>query len=170
MGEAFRFFRRHLIASLFGATGVIFAALGYADQARAIRTTFEPWQLQALGASLFVVFVVMVLISYGRSPQAVPISAADPNFAAKQAQRRKVLADGRRLVAEFNLQARQRTLIGFLQYREEWPAIRAHLDAKVRNDLENARLAVSAPEGLKDGKVTYLMNELDRLEREWDLA
>jgi hypothetical protein len=66
MGELFRFLGRHVVASLFGAAGVILLTLGYADQAEAIATRFAPWQFQALGAAFFVIFVVMVLVSYDR--------------------------------------------------------------------------------------------------------
>jgi len=77
MGELFRFLARHVVASLFGAAGVILLALGYADQAEAIATRFEPWQFQALGAAFFVVFVVMVLVSYDQKQLATP--AATPS-------------------------------------------------------------------------------------------
>jgi hypothetical protein len=67
MGDLMTFFGRHVGASIFGACGVILAALGYADQAGTIITSFEPWQLQATGAALFVLFVIMVLASYDKA-------------------------------------------------------------------------------------------------------
>lgn len=57
----FRFLGRHILASILGAVGVTLAILGYADQARDVLTGFDPWQLQASGAGLFVVAVVMIL-------------------------------------------------------------------------------------------------------------
>jgi hypothetical protein len=64
MGELSAFFGRHVGPSLLGALGIILAALGFAEQADTIVTRFEPWQLQAVGALFFVIFVVKVLISY----------------------------------------------------------------------------------------------------------
>jgi len=58
----------------------------------------------------------------------------------------------------------------FLRRQDEWHAIRAHLDPKVRRDMENERLSVGTRDNVKDGKVYYLVEELDRLEREWELA
>lgn len=171
MGNVVRFFREHLVASVIGALGMIFAALGYAEQAEAIATKFEPWALQALGAALFVIFVVMVLMSYSHAERVKNVAGiSDPLFEAKQTHRRKLIIDGRRLVAAFNYQARCKTLMEYLNLQPEWPAIRAQIDPKVRSDMENGRLAVPTAGELKDGKVYYLLSELDRLEREWDLA
>lgn len=124
---------------------------------------------------ILITFYLGVAIYRAVKPLFVPVvvSAPAPFVApneAKQAHRRQVISDGRRLIAEFNQQARCHTLMEFLQYRNEWPAIRGHLDAKVRRDLENGRLAVSTRGAEKDGKVYYLMDDLARLEKEWDLA
>ena len=67
------FFQRHVFASIFGAVGALLAAIGYADQAGAIITKYEPWQLQACGAALFAFFVVKVLASYDET-QAAKVS------------------------------------------------------------------------------------------------
>jgi hypothetical protein len=98
------------------------------------------------------------------------VTRGDKPDEAKQAYRRKLVADGRRLVAEFNKQVRVTSLIEFLGRCEEWPGIRAQLDPKVRRDLENGRLLVAPVGNEKDGKVYYLMDEMTRLEKEWDLA
>ncbi len=73
------FLQRHVVASLFGAIGVLLAGLGYADQAGAIATTYEPWQLQACGAALFVIFVVRVLVSYDQTQVAKPLPVDEPS-------------------------------------------------------------------------------------------
>lgn len=66
MGELLGFFGRHIIASLVGTVGVIFYIVGMAEQAEAIATRFKPWHWQSLGAAFFVIFVVLVLLSYDK--------------------------------------------------------------------------------------------------------
>ena len=119
-----------------------------------------------LGVGVYVAAIMMTA-----HPKSTTVGSNNPATDFKLEHRRKVIADGRKLIAEFNLQARARTLMEFMQSREEWPAIRAHLGIKVRKDIENGRLLVATGDSsLKDGKVYYLMDELDRLEQEWDLA
>ncbi|MXP08687.1 hypothetical protein [Pseudoblastomonas halimionae] len=59
-----QFLANHVWASIIGAVGLVFSALGFASQAHAIATRFKAWQFQALGAALFFVAVIMVLVSY----------------------------------------------------------------------------------------------------------
>lgn len=66
----FAFLGRHLGAAIIGAVGLVLAALGFADQADAIMTAFEPWQLQALGAAIFVTAVIMVLYAFDKEQRA----------------------------------------------------------------------------------------------------
>lgn len=49
-----------------GAVSVVLMGLGFAEQANTVVTRFEPWQLQALGATLFVIAVVRVLVRYDK--------------------------------------------------------------------------------------------------------
>lgn len=88
---------------------------------------------------------------------------------ARQQRRRAIIADGRRLVAQFSGQSDVPFLMQFLQTHPEWHAIRPHLDPKVRGHMENGRLVVLTAGNDKDGKLSYLVQELDRLEREWGL-
>jgi hypothetical protein len=85
------FFRKHVVSSLFGAVGVVLAALGYADQAGTIITRFQPWQLQALGAALFIVFVVLVLASYHKQQGTRPMSDVG-TIGSKPTEERRELA------------------------------------------------------------------------------
>lgn len=73
------FLGRNIGAAVIGGGGIILAGLGYADQAQQIATGFHPWALQALGASLFVVSVVMVLYGYDQAH-----SEAGPKEKAKE--------------------------------------------------------------------------------------
>ena len=130
-----------------------------------------PWwnYVPVVLVSFYLLGALYRLFASPRPAVAVPAPAPAIDDGKRDA-RRKLIVDGRRLIAEFNQQVRQPTLIGFLQYREEWPAIRAQLDPKVRQDLENGRMVVVTHGPEKDGKVYRLMDELARLEREWDLS
>lgn len=81
MGDFFGFVSHHVFASILGALGMIFSALGFAEQANAIVTKYKAWQLQALGAALFFIAVITVLVSYDSDRGALPI-AAPPGPAA----------------------------------------------------------------------------------------
>ena len=83
----FRFLGRHVGASIFGGVGIVLAALGYADQAQAIATGFEPWALQATGAVLFVISVVMILYRFDQERPASAPASAKPLPSAKPEKR-----------------------------------------------------------------------------------
>jgi len=116
--------------------------------------------------TLYLAVALYRLLSPVSEPAPKPEAAED---GGKQLQRRQLIADGRNLVARFNRQTRHDGLIAFLSDKAGWHAIRPRLDPKILADLENGRLAVATRGDVKDGKVYYLMQELDRLEREWDL-
>ena len=61
------FLARNALASLVGAIGLIFLALGYADQAKNIWEAAEPWQLQGLGAAFFILAVILMLFRYDQA-------------------------------------------------------------------------------------------------------
>tara|TARA_R110000868_G_scaffold361248_2_gene623237 strand:- start:323 stop:829 length:507 start_codon:yes stop_codon:yes gene_type:complete len=88
---------------------------------------------------------------------------------AQQARRRAIVNDGRRLMAAFNSQTLHKFLIEYLATKEEWHAIRPHLDPEVLQNLENGRLLVLTSGTEKDGKIHALLRDFDRLEREWGL-
>lgn len=89
---------------------------------------------------------------------------------AKLAHRRKLIDDGRKIVTDFNRYGGQKDLLAFLASYQGWPAIRAHIAKDVLTKIEDGRTIVIAVDGLRDGKLGYLIDELDRLEREWDLT
>jgi hypothetical protein len=95
--------------------------------------------------------------------------AAIGDIVAEQASRRRLIADGRKLVSAFNQQNDEGSLLPFLSKQQEWPAICARLDSRVVADIRNGRLLVFTDGSVKDGKVLLLMRELERLEREWNL-
>ncbi|GEM_PF-2275796 len=64
MGEFLDFVSRHVFASIVGAAGMALTLIGFAEQAEKIATGWKAWQLQALGAALFFISVIMVLVSY----------------------------------------------------------------------------------------------------------
>lgn len=66
----FAFLGRNAGATVVGSVGIVLAALGFLDQAGDIVTSFAPWELQALGAAIFVVSVVMILYRYDQAHQA----------------------------------------------------------------------------------------------------
>jgi hypothetical protein len=75
------FLGRHVFASIVGTTGILLLAIGYAQEADAIMTSFQPWAWQATGAAFFVIAVVMLLFRYDqqqsdRAP--VPSVAKEP--------------------------------------------------------------------------------------------
>jgi hypothetical protein len=74
-----RFLGRHIGASILGAFAVTLLTLGYADQAKNILTTFEPWQLQGSGALLFVISVVMILYHWDQDRERVARPTAAPS-------------------------------------------------------------------------------------------
>ena len=89
---------------------------------------------------------------------------------AIQARRQLLIADGRRLIADYNAQQSEQRLIVFLNAHKEWHALRAQFDPNKLHDLESDRILVATRGDVKDGKVYYLQREIDRLEREWGLA
>jgi len=129
-----------------------------------------PWPLTASGA--LNVGLIAAIIDYCLSLKRKRTSAeADQNAPAniEKAAQRQLIADGRKLIAAFNRQEPRENFVDFLAEHEEWQAIRPRLDAKVVSEMENPRLVVPSRDGKKDGKVIYLQDELDRLEREWGL-
>lgn len=120
----------------------------------------------ALNAALIAAGVDYWRLQKARASPSLENAATD----AKQGHRRQLIADGRMLVAAFNRQTRYENAIDYLQRQNEWHAIRAQLDPKVRRDMENGRRMVVTNDNVKDGKIYYLINELDRLEREWGLV
>lgn len=99
-----------------------------------------------------------------------PARATDAALEAKLAHRRKVIADGRKLVAGCNRYRGDKDLVTLLNCYEEWPAIRAHIDKDILDRIEKERIFVVPADGSSDGKLSLIRSELDRLEREWDLA
>jgi hypothetical protein len=124
------------------------------------------------------VLVTLLLVAYSgtviwtffepRPPSAVELRALEA-ARERDAHRRQLIADGRRLVAEFNLQVRANTLYGYLKYQPQYGAIRAQLSPEFVANLEHPRL-LALSDTTKDGRVHGFMQELDRLEREWGLA
>lgn len=88
----------------------------------------------------------------------------------KLAYRRKLIDDGRKIVTDFNRYGGEKDLLAYLASYQGWPAIRAHIAKDVITKIEDSRLIVIADDGLRDGKLGYLIDELDRLERQWDLT
>jgi hypothetical protein len=64
-----RFLGRHLSAAVAGAVGILLLTLGYADQAANIIAVAEPWQMQARGAALFILCIVLVLYRWEKEQQ-----------------------------------------------------------------------------------------------------
>lgn len=86
-----------------------------------------------------------------------------------QQKRLKIIDEGRRLIATFNEQTHHASFPKFLQTQESWHHIRPKLNPSVVRDIENFRLAVATRGDVKDGKVYYLIREIERLEKEWAL-
>lgn len=87
----------------------------------------------------------------------------------KDTVRRRLILSGRNMIAEYNIQRTSEPFTHFVVNHPAWSALRGSLNEKVRLDLENGRLVVSSQHG-GDGKVFRLVDELSRLEREWDLV
>jgi hypothetical protein len=81
----FRFLGRHLWAAVGGAIGLMFLAAGYADEGLKLWAIVQPWQLQALGATFFVIAIIMILYQWDQErlktsiDSAVPIAAPLPS-------------------------------------------------------------------------------------------
>lgn len=88
-----------------------------------------------------------------------------------RAQRRKIIADARWLAQDFTMQARQKSFRHYLEYRPEYPAVRARLSKAYLAKLEAPRTTYSKADGAKyEALVQWFLEDIDRLEREWRLS
>ncbi|GGC22969.1 hypothetical protein GCM10011371_08310 [Novosphingobium marinum] len=96
----------------------------------------------------------------GSSTSTIPISS----------ERQRKIDAGRKLVTDYNRQSGELSFARFLATEEAWLAVRQHLNPEVVKKIENPRLTMSSRGDVRDGKLYLLRDELDRLEREWDLT
>jgi hypothetical protein len=64
-----RFLGRHLRSAFFGAIGIALMVLGYADQAADLWVSAQPWQLQAGGAALIVLAIILMMYRWDQEHQ-----------------------------------------------------------------------------------------------------
>lgn len=88
-----RFLGRHLLASFLGALGIITMVLGYADQAADIWATVQPWQLQAGGAMLFVLAIILILYKWDQEQQHTASAPASKGRSEVEPERRRAKAE-----------------------------------------------------------------------------
>jgi hypothetical protein len=132
---------------------------------------FLPTQPLTLGASLVANgALALALLDTVLSKKKVPPSAENQLADADRSiRRRKIIDGGRQLIADFNAQGYYTHLIQFLETRADWLAIRPHISAKGRQDIENGRMVVLSKGQTKDGKTSILIKEIEALELNWAL-
>jgi len=167
--EFLRFARQEIWFLTLGAFGAFLALYGAVSDALEITELMPSWLWLAVGLVIF--FIAAIGLIFRQSQRLVSMSeyTSNPEIMAKNICQRDIIADGRRLVAEFNQQVRITHLSEFVKYRPEYPAIRAQLSRKFVSRLESNNMVVMA-EGVKDGLVYEFMDELAHLERQWALV
>ena len=165
-----RFLGKHLFAAIFGGAGIVLLALGYADQARDI-LKFQPWQLQAAGALLFIVSVILILYKGEADHVARLQPAAAPAADADLLRKRNLLEAARGLATRYASSPPESTFRQYLETTRTYASLRGYLSPEYLTKLNAPRTFYGTDgEGRYEPLVEWFLDDLDRLEREWGLA
>lgn len=176
--------RKQVRAALLWIPGAIVTTAGVA----AIWETPRDWvggRFAALGDAMthpwVTVLVTLLIVAYLAAlvwtliePQAprAPSAAETHEIEAdreRRSRRRKILNEGRQMVAEFELQSRW-SWRQMIKYNQAFADVRPHLSDDYMKALANTRMAIVSDEWLHDPLAADFLSELDRLEREWKLS
>jgi hypothetical protein len=138
-----------------------FAALGGAMT--------HPW-VTVLVTLLLVAYLAAILWTFlkPRAPSAAEMHEVEADR-ERRSRRRKILNEGREMVAEYELQSRWdwRQMI---RYNPAFANARPHLSKAYMDRIKATRTVSAGGEGLHDPLAAMFLSELDRLEREWELS
>ena len=150
----------------------MFGALGYAQTGAQIWDYGPPgWAFQLFGFLLFVGVVTYLIYEWDERMQALPEPGSTPHKDRDRDRKLALIKNARGLAATYTQGYGGPFFRKFLEKTETYAALRGHLSQEYLAKLNAPRTAYASDgSGEYEPLVEWVLDDLDRLEKEWKLA